>query len=492
MRHHPKAAAILFALASAAHAQVTHIPGFVFNGDPGDVFGISVSGAGDVNGDGFDDFIVGAPLDDNNGTNSGSARVFSGFNGSVLYAFSGDSANDRFGGSVSGAGDVNDDGVSDFIVGAWLDDNNGTDSGSARVFSGADGAILYTFNGDSVGDQFGIAVSGAGDVNNDGFDDLIVGARSDDNNGTDSGSARVFSGADGSILYTFNGDAANDSFGSSVSGAGDVNSDGFDDLIVGARFNNAIDLGSGRARVFSGVNGSVLYTFDGDSDADYFGYSVSGAGDVNNDGFDDVIIGAPGDDRDAFDSGSARVISGLDGSVLYTFSGDSESDGFGHSVRGAGDVNDDGVPDLIVGAIWDSVKVGGLRAGSAKVFSGLDGSLLYTFFGDSVSGQFGTSVSGAGDVNNDGVPDLIVGAPFDDSTGLNSGRARVFVSRLNYTPCPGDTNDDDRVDFTDLNAVLAAFGQSGPALAEDVNRDGIVNFGDLNGVLSNFGNTCTK
>ena len=182
----------LAALAVGANAQTTL---YTFYGDSaGDEFGWSLSGAGDVNGDGVPDFIVGVRLDDNNGKNSGSARVFSGFDGSVLFTFNGDSADDRFGTSVSGAGDVDGDGFADLIVGAFRDDNNGTDSGSARVLSGFDGSVLHTFDGDSAGDIFGFSVSGAGDVDGDGFDDLIVGAPFDDNNGTDSGSARVIAG----------------------------------------------------------------------------------------------------------------------------------------------------------------------------------------------------------------------------------------------------------------------------------------------------------
>ena len=110
--------------------------------------------------------------------------------------FNGDSEFDQLGYSVSGAGDVNGDGYADLIVGANADDNNGTDSGSARVFSGLDGSILYTFSGDSEFVQLGRSVSGAGDVNGDGFADLIVGARDDDNNGSRSGSARVILSSD--------------------------------------------------------------------------------------------------------------------------------------------------------------------------------------------------------------------------------------------------------------------------------------------------------
>jgi hypothetical protein len=210
-----------------------------------------VGGAGDVNKDGFADLIVGASVDDNNGFGSGSARVFSGKDGKVLYTRNGDGARDYFGYSVSGAGDVNGDGFADLIVGAYGDDNNGKDSGSARVFSGKDGKILYTFNGDSAGDQFGESVDGVGDVNRDGFADVIVGARWDDNNGNASGSARVLSGKDGKVLYTFNGDSA-DEFGISVSGAGDVNRDGYADVIVGAWRDANNGSWSGSARVLSG------------------------------------------------------------------------------------------------------------------------------------------------------------------------------------------------------------------------------------------------
>ena len=127
-----------------------------------------VAGAGDVNNDGYDDLIVGNTYGSNNGPTSGSACIYSGLDFGVLYTFDGDNSGDRLGISVSGAGDVNADGYPDLIVGAYLDDNTGTDSGSARVFSGIDGATLYTFDGDDAGDEFGWSVSGAGDVNNDG------------------------------------------------------------------------------------------------------------------------------------------------------------------------------------------------------------------------------------------------------------------------------------------------------------------------------------
>ena len=456
---------------------ITHVPLFTFDGDSDlDEFGASVSGAGDVNGDGFADFIVGAPNDDNNGLESGSARVFSGVDGSVLYDFDGESADDLFGGSVSGAGDVNGDGFADLIVGVVTDDNNGEDSGSARVFSGVDGSVLYTFDGDSASDQFGFSVSGAGDVNGDGFADFAVGAPNDDNNGLESGSARVFSGVDGSVLYTFDGDSADDLFGVAVSGAGDVNGDGFADLIVGVVTDGSFGFGPGSARVFSGVDGSVLYNFDGDSILDGFGLSVSGAGDVNGDGFADLIVGAANDGNNGFSSGSARVLSGVDGSVLYNFDGDSALDQFGSAVSGAGDVNGDGFADLIVGAPDFIFLPPADGNGTARVLSGVDGSVLYNFEGDSAFDSFGTSVSGAGDINGDGVADFIVGAK-------EGGYARVFVSQITGTEpsVTGDFDLDGDVDLDDLDRYIGNTGEpaSGDLEILDLNGDGTVGANDF-------------
>jgi hypothetical protein len=542
---------------------------YTFNGDSaGDHFGYSVSSASDVNNDGYADVIVGAVWDDNNGSASGSARVFSGVNGSILYTFNGDSTGDYFGGSVSNAGDVNNDGYDDLIVGATGDDNNGSDSGSARVFSGVNGSILYTFNGDSANDQFGYSVSSASDVNNDGYADLIVGAYWDDNNESSSGSARVFSGVNGSILYTFNGDSAGDQFGYSVSSAGDVNNDGYDDLIVGAFTDDNIsgyyNENSGSARVFSGAmflqqttdtdgDGLVdtldvdddndglpdswelqygfnhlltgeqlldsdndgltntqeytlgtnpvsadtdkdgvadpvdpapnailvtgyqppwLYTFIGDSTDDQFGGSVSSAGDVNNDGYADVIVGAYGDDNNESFSGSARVFSGANGSILYTFNGDSSGGQFGYAVSSAGDVNNDGYVDVIVGAYFDDNN--GADSGSARVFSGANGSILFTFNGDSAGDYFGVSVSSAGDVNNDGYDDLIVGASWDDNNGSNSGSARVFSGAI-FLQQTTDTDGDGLVDTLDADDDADGLLDVNDAFPQDTDNDGMPN-----------------
>ncbi|MCA9770995.1 MAG: FG-GAP repeat protein, partial [Myxococcales bacterium] len=201
----------------------------------------------------------------------------------------------------------------------------------------------------------------------DGFDDLFVGAFSDDNNGADSGSARVLSGANGSTLYTFDGDAPHTNLGSAVSNVGDIDGDGVEDLIAGAMGDDAIGLDGGAARVYSGINGATLFTFHGDAAGDLFGRAVSGAGDVNGDGTPDLVVGAPFSSNAGVQNGLARVFSGVDGSVLGTMVGDSAGDQFGISVSGAGDTNLDRRSDVIVGAWLDGDKGG--ASGSARVFS---------------------------------------------------------------------------------------------------------------------------
>ena len=307
--------ACALAVAPAFAQIITHVPLYTFHGDSaGDRFGQSVSGAGDVNGDGFDDLIVGVP-NDNSASGRGSALVVSGVDGSVLYDFDGDDLhqdsepNDSFafGFSVSGAGYVNGDGFADLIVGDPGESENGTNSGSIRVLSGANGNLLRILHGELSLGQFGGSVSDAGDVNGDGVPDQIVAAplHSSESVGNYHGRAFVLSGA-GGVLYAFSGDTANDQFGISVSGAGDVNGDGFADLIIGGLgtgTNNG--LGSGRAQVLSGADGRVLYTFDGDAALDGFGFSVSSAGDVNGDGLADFIVGTERGGTN--DGGYARV-----------------------------------------------------------------------------------------------------------------------------------------------------------------------------------------
>jgi hypothetical protein len=477
--------------------------GFVINGVSADDWsGKSVSSAGDVNGDGLDDFIVGATRDDPNGPDSGASFVvFGKTDGGVVqlsdieagqggFVINGMSENDRSGGSVSGAGDVNGDGLADLIVGAPDVDTNGPNAGASYVIFGKTGGGVvelsdisagqggFVINGASAGDLAGGSVSSAGDVNGDGLDDLIVGAREDAPNGAGSGAAFVVFGKSGGGVvqlsdiengnggFVINGVSAGDRAGGSVSSAGDVNGDGFADLIVGASRDDPNGAGSGAAFVVFGKStGSVVelstveqgiggFVINGASQNDLAGFSVSGAGDVNGDGLDDLIVGAYYADPNGNYSGAAFVVFGKTGGAVvelsaiaagqggFAINGVSAGDEAGYSVSVAGDINGDGLDDLIVGASGDDPN--GATSGAAfVVFGKTDSSVVelsdieagfggFVINGVSAGDRAGDSVSGAGDVNGDGFDDLIVGAFRDDPNGNSSG-ASFVVFGGNFT-----------------------------------------------------------
>ena len=342
-----------------------------------------------------------------------------------------------FGSSVSGVGDINNDGKADVIVGAHQENTGSGFDGRAYVFSGATGGVLHSLtsqNPEFTG-SFGWSVSDAGDVNNDGRNDIIVGARNESGGVSDAGRAYVFSGNGGGWLYTMiSGNPETDgSFGWSVSGAGDVNDDNFDDVIVGAPYEKTnVHTADGRAYVFSGNGGGPLFTLANPSPTAYghFGWSVSGAGDVNNDGKDDVIVGAPGNSpgMSPDHAGRAYIYSGDTGGLLRTLmSPNEEYEGlFGSSVSDIGDMNNDGYGDVIVGAHYEDG--GAQHAGRAYVFNGFDGACLYTLLSPNpdINGSFGYSVSAAEDINSDGYIDVVVGAPIEDGGASQAGRAYVF------------------------------------------------------------------
>jgi hypothetical protein len=373
--------------------------------------------------------------------------------------------NANLGNAVSGAGDVNGDGYADVIVGAPLYDSGHDDEGAAFVFLGsasgiADGdpsTAAAQLESDQLTAFMGFGVSGAGDVNGDGYADVIVGAYHYDSGQSDEGAAFVFLGSPSGVVdgdpstaaAQLESDQAGARFGYSVSDAGDVNGDGYADVIVGAFDYDAGESNEGAAFVFHGsasgiADGnptSAAAQLESDQADASLGWSVSGAGDVNGDGYADVIVGAHGYDAGKIDEGAAFVFLGSASGVAdgnpTTANAQLESKQLsaylGESVSGAGDVNADGYADVIVGAY--SYNAGSADEGAAFVFLGsasgiADGTpanAAARLESNKTSANLGISVSAAGDVNGDGYADVIVGAPYYSKGESDEGVALVFL-----------------------------------------------------------------
>ena len=414
--------ALLVVVPTSASAQtVLHsIPGTA----PLQLFGTAVAPAGDVDADGFDDFVVGAAGDDTAGGEAGAAFVYSGRTGALLWSWHGEQPGEELGDAVDGAGDVDGDGHADVIVGAFRHDGVGANSGRVHVFSGADGSELLVLVGTGVDDEFGIGVAGVGDLDGDGRPDVAVGAHHDDDNGFNSGSVRVVSGATGAQLFLFVGDEPQDDLGHVLCGLGDIDGDGVPDILAG--LHDTPD--PGQARVYSGADGAVLYNFTGSTNDDFYGHAVAGPGDVDRDGVPDMLIGASLDDTAATGAGRAWLRSGASGAIVFDWEGDGADDGFGASVGGAGDWNGDGVLDVVVGI--PGADPGGPGSSAARFFSGVDGSPLYTWEGNSPGLRFAIWVAPLGDVNGDSRPDVVMGLPYHDQGGNDAGLVLVLSGAL--------------------------------------------------------------
>lgn len=403
---------------------------FHFHGSPGQQLGYSVAIAGDTNGDGHDDLLIGSRFNDPGGLiDAGSVMLYSGRHGALLHQWDGADSSDLLGSSVAGVGDLNGDGFADVLMGASGASPGGMASaGSVYVYSGVDGSFLMQIDGAAAGDGFGHSCAATGDINADTTGDFIIGAPFTAPGGMSwAGTASVYSGADGSLIHEWHGGAALDSLGWSVAGAGDLNNDGTADLITGAPLASPGGVArAGSVFAYSGSTGALLHQWDGVATEDRIGRGVDGVGDLDADGFDDVVIGASvASPSGLLSAGSAFVYSGNTGALLLQWDGADAGGNLGEAVAAAGDVNLDGVPDVLVGA--PHTDANGLTGnGSVFTYSGVDGSLLHRVDGSRDFNQFGGALDGNGNVSPNGFADHIVGIHNSSNYGLGSGAAAVY------------------------------------------------------------------
>ena len=446
-----------------------------------DLLGRVIASAGDVDGDGLGDLLVGGPYMDSTTNGSGAAFLFLGASlpasGSLSVAAAdatmwGVGYNDFLGGSVAPAGDVDGDGLDDVMVAVrnWSSGPYGTE-GLVTIFTGADlaagGLHLETDAAirlmGSFGDRAGLGLAGGADLDGDGLDDLLVSGDTAVDAAFQAGKVYVVLGAALAAGGDFDlasvahaellGEAASDRAGGTLRWAGDVDGDGLPDVLVGAGDNDEAGSGAGKAYLFFGATLLPGGTFDladadvtvlGGAASDSLGGAVAAPGDIDGDGLAEVVIGVPGGDQGGDYAGEVHLFWGstlaaggaFDSSDAdLTLIGELPGDTAGAFLAGAGDVDGDGTPDLLVSAHYDDTA--GPSTGKTYLLYGanlpasgtLDLSLADESFAGIASGEVcGESVSTAGDVDGDGLQDLFVGCAGNDEAAWAAGKAYLLVS----------------------------------------------------------------
>jgi hypothetical protein len=393
------------------HARIIH----EWRGErAGDEFGWIARPIGDVDRDRVSDLVVSAPSNLPYGTATGWVYVYSGKSGALLWKHEG-TPGATLGISVEAAGDVNRDGVPDVIAGA-------PGVNMAFVYSGRDGRELLRLSGDSADQNLGSNVAGVGDLDHDGYADVIAAAPGSNATAAGAGRAYVFSGRDGRRLLTLDGEAAGNGFGSATAGGS-----GF--IVVGS--GSAGPQGLGRVYVYRGLSSQPLFMRDADSTGAAFGSGFASVlGDLNGDGTPDIYAVDFSNRALGPATGRAYVFSGVDGATLLTITGDSAGEGFGIGPAVAGDLDGDGRADLVVGS-W---QYGGAAwsGGRVTVRSGQDGHVLEAITGKVPGETLGFDAAGIGDVDGDGRTDYLVTSAWSMVNGLRSGRTYIVAGTIRH------------------------------------------------------------
>jgi tetratricopeptide (TPR) repeat protein len=386
----------------------------------GDQFGWIARSLGDVDGDGVEDFVTSGPSVAAAGKDAGRVYVYSTKTGKLLWKVDGAPA-EELGTGVELAGDANKDGVPDVVAGA-------PGGGKAYIYSGKDGRVLQTMTAENKTDTFGRHTSGAGDVNRDGYADVLVGAPNNAAGGKDAGRAYLYSGKDGRKLMTWTGEREGDQFGSTVAGYTDGKNTF---LMIGSP--NAGPRKTGRVYVYDGLTAKPRFVLESGDTAMALGYMfLSIPGDLDGDGVPDLYGTDFADTTKGPSTGRAYAWSGKSGKLLWTVTGETQGEGFGIGPSAAGDANGDGRPDLIIGA-WQYAGAA-VSAGRAYLYSGKDGKLLKTYTCRVPGDTFGFDAVGMGDTDGDGTVDFLITSAWSGIQGNHSGRVLLISSGVQRNP----------------------------------------------------------
>jgi hypothetical protein len=384
-------------------------------------FGWEVDPIVDLNGDGIDDILASTPNRANatGVVNSGAVEIRSGANGALLRTLLPTVGSTQFGFVVEEVGDINRDGLSDVIVGAPA---FGAGRGQAFVFSGADGAQLWRGDGPSGGEGYGTRAASAGDFDGDGYADFLVASPSYAQPVANTGRVYLYSGRTLTLARTYSAQSNAELFGSNVATMGDLDGDRVDEHLISAQ--NGGGAGRGRAYVFSGASGTLLRTFQGPVGGATFGFGfATGAGDFNGDRVPDAFIGDFGAGNG---NGRALVYSGADGAILFRVDGTQQA-GVGTG-RGVRDVTGDGLGDLIVGHYTSSAGAPG--AGRVVVYAGPDGRVAQTITDNAIGANLGFDAAALSDVDGDGKPDLLLSAATGNRVDVVAGSSATGAALI--------------------------------------------------------------
>ncbi len=350
----------------------------------------------------------------------------------LVHVLHSEAASDYFGAAIDRVGDVNGDGVDDVIVGAPSANGPFLHAGAAYLFSGLNGASLYTWRGLTIDDQLGTAVAGVADCDGDGVDDVLVGMPNVAGSAVP-GKAQLYSGATGASIATLEGEASGSAFGASCARLGDLTRDGVSEFAIGA-------LGTSAFYVYDGRTRALLFRVVSSQRSSGLGFSIAGTSDLTGDGIPDLLVSAPfWHDSAGVIVGRVEIRSGTDGSIARIHEGENRSsfqnDNFGWSIAVLGDADSDGVADYAIGA-WAH---GSGQEGRLYVYSGATGAELHRLDGEQSGDWMGYALARGGDLDHDGRGDLLVGLPnhgtsYQGRLSARSGADLAEITRVDGSP----------------------------------------------------------